>query len=502
MSETELLPESEPPTPPVPPPGQPVPPVRPFNDAVTVGFTLVLLFGVITTIVGSLEGTRYFESFRQPLAVTAQFFDRELEIAEVPPPTAAWAQPLKPLLISPMPEVHELVIRAFEQALEAHLRGTIGGPPEEVRLVEGRLALVLGEAGRSKPLEGRLHSLAAMGQEEARLARVIRYAYGFSDEPLSREQLEEVLPLLNDPARPKHTWATDRLEQRTLRRLGDQEGARNAEARILERGSRAFTHDLALYGTMMGVVLVGLLLGVLRLLLRRPLPRVASGFSPAPWTGSEGYAMAVRAVVFSQAGFFCIPDVSPASMLLGFLLGWVPMLYYLTQRVPKAYGVQPSGLFGLRLEAPVTSLLLVTLVLVSLEQAFAMGVGIAGRSLEMERWYEGMMEDLMRGSPAEVAGLVIMAVIGAPLFEELAFRGILYTSLRTRLGPWLSAVVSAALFTLLHVYSPIGMLMLFTGAVVSALVYERTRSLLPCIIAHAMNNLLVAGTSLLVYRGA
>jgi len=99
-------------------------------------------------------------------------------------------------------------------------------------------------------------------------------------------------------------------------------------------------------------------------------------------------------------------------------------------------------------------------------------------------------------------GLFLMAVLGAPLFEELAFRGIIYTSLRTRFGPWLSAVVSAAIFTLLHVYSPIGMLMLFTSAVASALFYERTRSLLPCIIAHAVNNLLVVSTSLLVYRGA
>ena len=493
MSNTEPMPE---------PPEPPEPPVRPFHDAVTAVCTLLLVFGVIVTIVGSLQGTRYFESFRQPLAVTAQFFDRELEIAEVPPPTAGWAQPLAPLLASSMPEVHTRVIHALEQALEAHRGGTISGPPEEVRLVEGRLALVLGEAGRRAPLEERLRSLAAMGQKEARLAEVIRYAYGLSDEQPEPGQLEEVLPLLNEPARPAHTWATDRLAQRTQRRLGHPEQAGEAEARILERGSRVFTRYLWLYGTMIGVVLVGLLLGVLRLVRRQPLPRLASGVSPAPWPGSEGHAMAVRAIVFSQAGFFFIPGVSPVSLLLGFLLGYAPMMYYLTRRVPAAYGLQPSRLLGLRLEAPVLSLLLVTLVLVAIEQAFVLAVGIASSSLEQDRWYEGMTEELMRGSPAEAVGLFLMAVLGAPLFEELAFRGIIYTSLRTRFGPWLSAVVSAAIFTLLHVYSPIGMLMLFTSAVASALFYERTRSLLPCIIAHAVNNLLVVSTSLLVYRGA
>jgi membrane protease YdiL (CAAX protease family) len=476
--------------------------VRPFHDAVTVVCTVLLVIGVITTILGSLEGTHYFESFRQPLAVTAQFFDRELELSEVPPPTAAWAQPLLPLLATELSEVHALVIRGLEEALEAHLRGTIPGTPEEVRLVEGRLALVLGEAGKRDELEERLHVLSAMGEKEAGLAEVIRYAYGLSDRPPSSKQVEKVLPLLTEPARPAHTWATDRLEQRALRRLGHEEKASAAEARILERGSRALFWEWWLFGTICVLGLVGLLLAVLGWVRRRPLPQVSSGVSPAPWTGSEGYAMSVRTIVFSQAGFFCMPDFSAVSLLLGSLLGWMPMMYYLTQRVPAAHGVPLSELFGLRRKAPLASLLLVTLVLIALEQAFVMGLGIAGNSLEEGRWYEGVMEDLMRGGPAEAVGLFITAVLAAPLFEEIAFRGLVYTSLRVRFGPWFSAVVSAALFTLLHVYSPLGMVVLFTGAVVSALVYERTRSLLPSIIAHAVHNLWVVGTSLLVYRGA
>jgi membrane protease YdiL (CAAX protease family) len=98
-------------------------------------------------------------------------------------------------------------------------------------------------------------------------------------------------------------------------------------------------------------------------------------------------------------------------------------------------------------------------------------------------------------------GFFVAAVLGAPLFEEIALRGLVYTSLRTRFGPWSSAVVSAALFSLLHVYSPLSALILFIGAVASALVYERTRSLLPCIIAHWLNNAVVSAVSLLVFRG-
>ncbi len=490
--QVERSPESEPPT----------APVRPFNGAVTAACTVALVIGSFTSVVGSLEGTQHFKAYRQPLAVTAQFVDRELEIAEVPPPTAAWAQPLKPLLTSSMPEVHGALLRVLEEALEAHQGRGGGGSPEEVRLVEGRLALVLGEAGRSEPMEARLRSLAAAGEPEARLVAVIRYAYGLSDERPSPSQLEQVLPLLTEPARPEHTWATDRLAQRALRRLGDEERAREAGARILERGARALAWDVGLSWGVMALVVVGLVLGASRLVLRRPLPQVASGVIHPPWTGSEGYAMVVRALAFSQAGYYCIPDYSPASLLLGFVLGYVPMMYYLTYRVPAAHGVEPTELFGLRLRAPVLSLVLATLVLVALQQALTLGIGMAGSSLEQGRWYEGMMEDLTRGSPAEVAWFVISAVIGAPLFEELAFRGLLYTSLRLRFGPWSSAMVSAVLFTLPHVYSSVGTLTLFTWAVASALIYERTRSLLPCIIAHAAHNLLVVGVGLLVYRGA
>ena len=119
--------------------------------------------------------------------------------------------------------------------------------------------------------------------------------------------------------------------------------------------------------------------------------------------------------------------------------------------------------------------------------------------LSQTRWYEGVVEDVVLGGPTVVVLFFIDAVILAPVFEEIACRGLLYTSLRTRFGPWTSAMGSAALFTLPHMYSPLVALGLFLGAVASAVVYERTRSLLPCIIAHAVNNALALG-ALLVYR--
>jgi membrane protease YdiL (CAAX protease family) len=472
--------------------------VRPFNPAVTVICTLLLIMSGIFSLVGSAQGTQYFEGGRQPLALTAQYFDREMEMAEVPSQSLGWAR----LAIEPVSKVHEAAIRGLGAALEAHAQGKVEAPPEEVRLVEGRLAMVLAEAGKQDLLPQRLSTLAASGSEGARLAALVRFAYGLSDEPPAPEQLQATLRLLTEPARPSHTWATDRLASRALRRLGQEAEASAADARIGDRGARALWRDLGLSALLAVLILVGLVLGLIRLVSRRPLPLLSSGVSPAPWTSSEGYAMAVRAIIFSQAGFLCVPDYSAVSWLLGSLIGWLPMLYYLTRRVPAVHGTGLSELFGLKLQAPVAALLVATLVLIAIEQTFAVGLGLVGQRLDPGRWYEGVQEDLMRGSPAEAAGFFVAGVLGAPLFEEIALRGLVYTSLRIRFGPWASALISAALFSLLHVYSPVAALILLAGAVASALVYERTRSLLPCILAHLLNNAVFVGANLLVFRGA
>ena len=79
--------------------------------------------------------------------------------------------------------------------------------------------------------------------------------------------------------------------------------------------------------------------------------------------------------------------------------------------------------------------------------------------------------------------------VWAPLCEELACRGLLYTSLRTRCGITSSTALTAAIFTSLH--NP-GTLVEIGGhffpAALFSLWYERTRSLWPNVIAHALHN--------------
>jgi uncharacterized protein len=83
-----------------------------------------------------------------------------------------------------------------------------------------------------------------------------------------------------------------------------------------------------------------------------------------------------------------------------------------------------------------------------------------------------------------LAGAV--AVIGAPVAEEVFFRGFFYRSLRNRLGIISASVISGALFGLGHTQYPLIVRpdLAFFG-VIAALIYERTGSLLPGIAMHS-----------------
>ncbi len=86
----------------------------------------------------------------------------------------------------------------------------------------------------------------------------------------------------------------------------------------------------------------------------------------------------------------------------------------------------------------------------------------------------------------ELAGLLLVGAVLVPFAEELLFRGVGYGALR-RYGVALATVVSAVLFGLAH-----GMNVVFPAAIVigviTALLYERSRSIWPPVIAHAVNN--------------
>ncbi|HEU4324207.1 MAG TPA: type II CAAX endopeptidase family protein [Roseiflexaceae bacterium] len=84
--------------------------------------------------------------------------------------------------------------------------------------------------------------------------------------------------------------------------------------------------------------------------------------------------------------------------------------------------------------------------------------------------------------------MILVAGVVVPIGEELLFRGVVYNWLRGR-GFWLAAILSSALFGLVHGHVTIG-IMAFVLGLVCAFVYERSRSLWTPIAVHIGFNVL------------
>ena len=93
---------------------------------------------------------------------------------------------------------------------------------------------------------------------------------------------------------------------------------------------------------------------------------------------------------------------------------------------------------------------------------------------------------------AVVTGLFVVCI--APFVEEFFFRGFLYQAMRNSWGPMLGAVGSAFLFALIH-FAPDKFVPLLILGVALAMLFEKTGSIWPCIMLHALNNSLAYAVS-------
>jgi membrane protease YdiL (CAAX protease family) len=104
----------------------------------------------------------------------------------------------------------------------------------------------------------------------------------------------------------------------------------------------------------------------------------------------------------------------------------------------------------------------------------------------------GSLERLVHQAPMNwglVAGVLVLTTLVAPLAEELVFRGLVFNSLRHRLGLWAGAIISGLAFAAVH-GSVLQLPAIWLMGVLLALVYSKTGSLWSSIVAHGVNNFL------------
>jgi membrane protease YdiL (CAAX protease family) len=93
----------------------------------------------------------------------------------------------------------------------------------------------------------------------------------------------------------------------------------------------------------------------------------------------------------------------------------------------------------------------------------------------------------------ESVGLAIatgfLLVVIAPVAEEIFFRGFVYQAFRNSYGVWPGAILSGLVFGVIH-FEFFKLVQLAALGVILALLFEKTHSLWPPIMLHAINNAL------------
>jgi hypothetical protein len=231
--------------------------------------------------------------------------------------------------------------------------------------------------------------------------------------------------------------------------------------------------------------------------------------SAPPW-GLEGLILVIAALIPISYGLGTLiaamaralgldSDHSLAALLCGellvrcgavFALGW-----YLHKRRlgwTETFGLQPSGCYSAVASGAVFWLAMVPpLWIISTVSTLVM------RLVGVESSPQLLADMLVSSnSSALVALLTGFAVVAAPLFEELFFRGFMYPVLKRRLGVAAALTIVSVAFALIHCHLP-SVAPLFALSLGLGLAYEMTGSLVTPIAMHALFN--AANVAMLLY---
>lgn len=125
---------------------------------------------------------------------------------------------------------------------------------------------------------------------------------------------------------------------------------------------------------------------------------------------------------------------------------------------------------------------------------FGIGFGVVlGALISIIPFSESMQNSFTDSYSALSAGNAVISIISvailAPIVEEVFFRGLIYTRLKSGMNKITAAVISSLLFGVMH-GEIIWMLIGFMSGLALVWIFEKTRSLLGCITVHIANNTL------------
>jgi len=387
--------------------------------------------------------------------------------------------------------------RLRERALAEYEHESLVERPNPVAL--HRLGIIYGERGYSRQAQQVLNRAATLDEERAGLYFALTNVYASEPRKLSPPALQRL--------RQQEEWLADLSLSAYYRRL-DPQRAHEVERQATEHTRRfgmGLLLTLAVYG---GLGIIGAVIVLLAIIRRgfyvQPPPPVRPPML-VPWepldaieaVGVLYFGMAVMGVgsglLLSQTPLHHAP-ASVRVILTGiqYLLFTGVALAVLWHRI-KAPVQRRWRVLGLRTQEMARLLAngiggygVLVVALVAMSYMFS-GGQIFG-SLPFAQAGERLVSSAT--SPGARILLFVLICVIAPILEEMIFRGFVYPGLRRRMPVTSAVLASALLFALMHN----NLDALFTISVIGitlAVLYERTRSLVPCIVCHALNNTLV-----------
>jgi membrane protease YdiL (CAAX protease family) len=355
--------------------------------------------------------------------------------------------------------------------------------------VELRRAILSGESGETARVADVVTRWNDVPESSRAMADWLQAAY--LGAPTDAEAGRALIAQIGDSLAPD--WFADTLISRIAARIGDARARGRAESAIVARG-RVILRRQRLLWALVTVLLAAGALALVRTVVHRSPRRVADAALPPDWGLADGYALFVRALGAPQAiilvVFYFLQREAPVDSVL-MMAADLPVFWWVASYL-QARGRSVGAAFGLVPRRDGWArLLAVTLILITVTIVGDAVIDTVGALLGVKaHWADALSEDLLWYPRWAFVASAFNATVWAPVIEELTFRGLLYGTLRTRLGAWPAALVSAAIFSLPHGYAAAGSLSVLLSGVLWAVAYERTRSLLPGLLAHSANNIM------------
>jgi membrane protease YdiL (CAAX protease family) len=391
-------------------------------------------------------------------------------------------------------------IRVYDEVLKHYTQHPDTAPEWGILNTKARRLIVIAEKRDSKQLRAALATFTDSPEEDV-IAEAVRFAY------LPQDKIEFSPEIFTGASLLPVGWASDQLRLRIAMRLGDNRLASFLRDRIETRGAQLRLHVLQLALIIGALIGTGLFFLIRYRTLLLPSPWERSVLNQ-PWSAAEGFAITVRAAVYGLLIWVGLSLISTQFFRPSVFTMWstlfasIPMLLLIHIHLLKPRGLNLKKAFGLSIWQPgLRQFFLITLALLAMDMLGQLAIGWGTWKLGLgDHWAAGIQERLVFGPQATVIWSTINIVLWTPVMEEIGFRGLIYTTLRSRIGPTLAIVISATLFSALHLKSVAGFLSIFWSGLLLAYAYERYHSLLPGIVMHSAGNLLYLGTILLFYR--